>query len=1028
VTACLSAFLFGVLLGFPPTLVAQEGSVHVRVRGDVGPLSGATVDLLQGGRVARSSLTDAAGGVRFTGLTAGVYQVRVQAPGHRAHPGEPFSLSVGERRVVEVEMLPEAVELEGITVRVDPIQIRREDADFATLVEERTIGLLPVAYDARELVALTPGARAENVWGGANFQANSYQIDGLGANHPGLGGSLFEPSTNWIERVEVRGLGAGAEHGGFQGGQVNVVTKSGGEAFSAMLRTMVSADPLSGSNLVLSEIGSEVKTRVDLEGEVRGPLIPDRLLYYLGGTYIDRSSRVLNHVDFQSRFLPVEEGLSVRKGFGKLTWTPDRRNRVNFSGAYFGNRVNHYGLTGYEGPGATSDRSSPTWFGSVDWRRLMHGGAILEARVNRFQQDSRTEPAQGKDAPGVKLWALTPPYYVYRNDPLTLHSASSSSSAEVAWSLPVEIAGEEHALSVGGEVTRGKFLDRRTRNGGMTWMPVEWEGLDPEDPSTWANPEEGYVPTEWGGEVDLDSEVLNTAAFVQGSLSFGRFALSPGVRWGTWRGWVNPATGEKFQAVEDQAFDLRIGATLSLTEAGTTVLKGHWGRYHQDLIGQMFDRAAGPGAFTDQEIWYYHGDGRSLPPTSFTEEERDALAGGVFTKESAIFLNETGPVTGYRQPYIDQWLVGLERQFGRSVKFEALFTRRTNHDMIALVDRNRETNFTHFERVRVHMGGTGGAPLPRSGQSGVSAATVFMTDLYVPNNVVLEELRYCAANPGVCELPPGLSLADTASLSWNPDYVLTMAPDATRGFWQLQLGFDFSRPDWGGALSLVWTGLKGNLDNVSGYADPAEFGPGPYVRLNEGVNAFGSLPNFAETEGKISLWGQLPGGFKGGAFLTSRSGDRYSPQFRISAQRSQYGYKANAGPGRHCYPSDPTCEEFPGDPLPIQFFQPLEGQDVFIGPRGNEQTERYSSLDLRVERVFEFPSFSLGLAFDLFNALGVDSVTEVQNLLNHGQRLGYYHFEDASTSFRKLWAGKWFGSPLERAAPRRLRVGMTAYF
>ncbi|MFC1661965.1 hypothetical protein ACFL3S_11045 [Gemmatimonadota bacterium] len=104
------------------------------------------------------------------------------------------------------------------------------------------------------------------------------------------------------------------------------------------------------------------------------------------------------------------------------------------------------------------------------------------------------------------------------------------------------------------------------------------------------------------------------------------------------------------------------------------------------------------------------------------------------------------------------------------------------------------------------------------------------------------------------------------------------------------------------------------------------------------------------------------------------------------------------------------------------------GQDVFIGPRGYEETESYSNLDLRLERVFELPSFSLGVAFDLFNAWGVDAVTKVQNLLNHGQRLSCYNFEDASNDFRKLWAGKWFGSPLERADPRRLRIGLTVYF
>jgi hypothetical protein len=1020
--ACTSVLLSALLLGVPP-LSAQETGIRVRVSGPAGPIAGATVELIHGDAVVRSLVSDSSGVVRLVGTSPGTYQVRVEAHGHRPHLSDPFSLTDREVRAVEVALEPAPVELEGLTVRADHIQIQRENTDFATTVGERVIELLPVAYDARELVALTPGARPENVWGGANFQANSYRIDGLSANHPGLGGMLFEPSTNWIERVEVRGLGAGAEHGGFQGGQVNVVTKSGRNDFSAMLRTMGSNDLLSGSNLVLYETGSEVKTRIDLEGEVRGAVVPDRLLYYLAGTLIDRSARVLNHVDLDSRYLPVLEEHSEQKLFGKLTWSPTVTDRVEVSGAYLGIDALNHGMTGYEGAGARSDYSAPTWFGNLAWRRSLVAGAVLETQLNRFRTDGRVDPSNGPDQPGMKMFALTPPYATYHNAPLTLRSASSSTSAKISTTFPVRMGGEDHLLRFGGEYTLGSYFDRRTRNGGMTWMPVAWEGFGPDDPTTWAHPKEGFIPTEWGGDVRSDAEILNAAAFAQTSVSIGRLVLSPGVRWGMWRGWMNSRAGEKVKAVEDQAIDLRVGAMLELVSDGSLVIKGHWGRYHQDLLAQMFDRAGGTDVFTDQEIWYYHGGPITDPTAVFTEAERDALeAQGLFTRESVISLNETGPAMDFRQPYIDQWLVGLEKQFGRDVKFEAVYTRRANHDMIALVDRNRESNYTRFERVRVHMGGTVGGALPFDGGS------VYMRELYVPNNAVLEELRYCAANPAACDPLPGLSLADTLSLSWNPDYVLTTAPDARRDFWQLQLHLQVARPKWGGAVSAVWTGLTGNLDNVTGYTDPAEFGPGPFVRVNEGVNAYGFLPNFSEKEGKVALWGELPGEFRGGAFLTFRSGDHYSPQFRISGQGSFYGYVANAESYRgSCSPIRQICEPPKGDPLPMRFFKPLEGQQVFIGPRGQPQLETFSNLDLRLERIFELNRFDLGLSFDMFNALGADAVTRVQNLLNHGQGF-HYLFKDGSTAFRKVWAGKGFRSPLERAAPRRLRLGMTVYF
>lgn len=1019
--------VLGLAILLPPSaLQGQGGAVLIRVTGSEGPIPGIAMELLMADSVVRTGASDASGAVRWVRLPPGTYRIRAEALGYRPWGGEAFTLAEGEARVVEVALETAPVELEGITVRVDRIQIQRKNTDFSTTVDEGAIQLLPVAYDAKDLVALTPGARAEYVWGGANFQANSYRLDGLSANHPGLGGSLIQPSTNWIERVEVSGLGAGAEYGGFQGGQVNVATKSGGNDFSAMLRSTLSGNALASSNLVASEIGSEVTTRYDVEGDVRGAVIRDRLFYYLGGTYTDRSARFLNHVDFNGRFLPVLENRTEEKAFGKITWARSAAEEVELSGSYLDVEADNYGMTGYEAPGAMPRYSSPTWFGHLSWRRPLGGRAILEAQINHFGRNERSDPHNGPGEPGIRLFSLTPPYTTFGNAPFALRSASISTSARVMTTIRFHTGGQEHLLKIGGEYTRGGFLDRRLRDGGMTWMPVFSKTFDIGNPGTWAQQEEGFTPTEWGGEVHLDADVANTAAFLQSALSFGRLVLTPGLRWGRWQGWMDPRAGSRFEAVEDQALDPRIGATLELTKDGTLVLKGHWGRYHQDMIAQMFDRVGGTDVFTNQEIWNYWGPPVMDPRRPFTEAERDRLAAqGRFTLGSVISLNETGPVAGYRQPFVDQWLIGLEKQFGSSVKMEAIYTRRSNKDMIALVDRNRDTNYTHFKGVRVHMGSPGGAPLPFSGGS------VYLQDLYVPNNVVRDYLKSCAAGPVVCTIPPEISMADTLILNWNPEYVLTTAPDASREFRQLQLTLEVSRPRWGGSFSAVWTGLKGNLDNVSGYEDPADYSPGPYVRLNEGVNAYGSLPNFSDKEGKISAWGVLPWNLRGGVFFTTRSGDHYGPQFRISGQKSLYGYLANAEAFRHLCrrydPDDPTCNPLRGDPLPLEFLKPLEGNDVFIGPRGKPQMQHRANLDVRLERVFHTQRFDLGVGLDVFNLLGSEAVTSIQTMVNQGIR-SFYVFEDISTPFRRLWAGKWYGSPLERVPPRSLRLGVTLYF
>ncbi|MEJ2679835.1 MAG: hypothetical protein P8174_12310, partial [Gemmatimonadota bacterium] len=412
-------------------------------------------------------------------------------------------------------------------------------------------------------------------------------------------------------------------------------------------------------------------------------------------------------------------------------------------------------------------------------------------------------------------------------------------------------------------------------------MPSRTADFDPEDPATWRFSSTSFTATEWGGEVHLDADVANAAVFAQSALSLGRhLTLSPGVRWGSWQGWLTPQQGARFLAVQDQAFDPRFGAALDLTGNGSFVIKGHWGRYHQDMITQMFDRAAGSDVFSNEEIWYYRGASPTDPATTFTAQQRDALAAqGLFTKESVITLNETGPVRDYHQPYIDEWLVSVEKELSQWVKFEAIYTRRDNRNMIALVDLNRATNYVRYDNVRVYD--YNGSPLPYGGGS------VWLQHLYVPTNAIIDRLKYCARYPDECSLGglnlPDFTPADTASLTWDPEYVLTNAPDAVRRFGQLQLNLEVARPTWGGTFSVTFTGLKGNLDNVSGYADPQQFGAGQYVHVNESTNAFGFLPNFAQREIKVSVWGMTVWNVRGGLFFTFSSGDHYSPQFRISS-------------------------------------------------------------------------------------------------------------------------------------------------
>gem|GEM_PF-2548055 len=1007
----------------PLPLAGQEGTLRVRVMGEGGPVSGALVEVIHQGTVRHRMSTDDAGNAVIPGVAFLLFDVRVQALGFRTRVVEDVTRDPDESRVLEVRLESLPIELAGITVRAERVQIQRQNTEFTTRVDEVAIELLPMAHDVSQLVGLTPGARPGHVWGGANFQANNYRIDGLSANHPGLGGDLLQPSINWIERVEVRGLGAGAAFGGFQGGLIDVFTKRGTNRFQGNVRSSLEHNALNNTNLVSTEIGTEVAARYDVEGEVRGPIVRDRLFYYLSGRRVLQDRRALNHLTMlEGRHSPVLEERAETKTFGKLTWIPLPTRTVELSGSYTDTRADNSGMTGYEVPGAAHRYSAPTWFLNGSWQEILGSWGVLEGRVNHFSRDEQHQAYGGEEMPGIRTWALTPPFTAFGNNPFTLRSAPSSTSGTAQGTFRVRTGGLEHMLSLGAEYTRGSFLDRRIRNGGMTWLPLNVRSsqysFEPDNPGTWTFPTVNWVPSQWGGEVWLDADVARAAVFAQSALALGpRVVLSPGLRWNRWQGWLSPRNSDRFLAVQDQGWDPRVGLMVDITSDGMFVVKAHWGRYHQDMISQMFDRVSGGDVFTNEEIWYFRGDRFTDPFTRFTVEDRDALATqGLFTRESVVTLNDTGPALDYRQPYIDQWLVALEKQFSGFVKMEALYTRRSNKDMVALVDRNRDVNYTRFTRVRVYD--QSGLPLPYGG------GTVFLEEVYLPNNVLLERLRCLASGdcPDAAHVP-GMTLGDTVNLQWlGADNVLTTAPGARREFSQFQLNLEVARPTWGASFSFALTDLEGNLDNVSGYTDPDSYGPGPYVRPNEGVNAFGKLENYSERELKVSAWGELPWKLRAGAFWTNRTGDHYSPRFRLSGLGS-YTYRVGTG-ALTVGPRGQTTAST-GQVLDHGFFWPAEGHWIFVGPRGAPQVRRRANLDLRMDRMFHLRGYDLAFAVDLFNVTDERSITRLNTMVNNGTAF----WQERQTSlFGRTLSNQYFTAPQERVPPRSLRLGLMVYF
>jgi carboxypeptidase family protein len=947
---------------------ANTGIIQGRVTTPAGtPVSQAELLATHlNGFTRRQGATGHDGSFRLPFLPPGSYRLTVRRIGYRPVVVNEVTVRAGRMEAIAVTLEPSALTLDSVVVEASAVRIGTGDTDFGSRLTARELALLPLPDDAKSLVAFTPGARPDQVWGAATAQANNYQLDGVAVNHPGVGGDFLEPSTSWIEEVEVKGLGAGAEYGNFQGGLVNIVTKSGTNRLEGALRTSGESWRLNGSNLRVSEIGSEPAHRAELDGQLRGPLVRNRLHFALFGQLVDRGSRVLNHVPQVAGDLsPDTPAEQERKFLGKLTWQPGGRDILNGSVGRIDGDADHFGQSGFLSPEATQRRTSRTLFYNLSWQRTWSSRNFLELKLAGFDGSDRREPYADPGVPGLAT-LLEVNSRQYQNAEFSERREPKSVAISAAWDVYARIAGVEHHLKLGGEQQFGSWVYRQLRNGGLTWRPVERltpPVFDPALPSTWVS--NGVITSTWGGETNLDSRVQNTAAYVQDYIQVTRWlSINPGVRWGRWIGRLRqPVAGSVyFTPVDDNAFEPRLGVVADLSGNGTLVAKAHWGRFHQNMFASFFDRALGGDVYSNEERWEYRGAPFADPHTTFTAAQRDANP--AFTRVQTIRLNEVGRVENFKEPFVEQGILGLEKSWGSRLKTEALYVRRRNRNMVAVVDRNLARDYTVYTDITVldrffQPLFFGGKPLVLSKLAVSNEDIIYWRELLLSGQIAGDQF-----------IPPGLSNSEWRSLTYQPDNVLTNVPEATRRFDQLQLTATARYPRWWASASATVTRLVGNLNSLTGTDDYTTSGAGPFVRLNEQTNFYGDLNNQSGFELKLRLGGNLPARLKGGVFLTYFTGDRVTPTLTISDLLVEFQLP------------DTSSRGAPPPLLRSYFFSTTTGQRIFVQPRGTYRYPPRASLDVHLERAFSLGRAEASVALDAFNALGASTITGIQTSVN----------------------------------------------
>lgn len=245
-----------------------------------------------------SATSNAQGEFRINLLPAGHYQLTVTAAGFKKQVQQGITLSAGVPATLDTS-LQVGETSEQIDVTATVATVNTASAEIGTTIERRQITELPlVDRNPYTLLDITPGVQSNansivlgypeqrtKINGGvdAGTGSVSYYLDGA-TNMTSLRNTgNIVPNPDSTQEFRVQTSGYSADQGRFASGVINVVTRSGTNAFHGSVFEFFRNDALKARDWGSSSLPKAPLTRNQFGATLGGPIRKDRIFFF--GSY-----------------------------------------------------------------------------------------------------------------------------------------------------------------------------------------------------------------------------------------------------------------------------------------------------------------------------------------------------------------------------------------------------------------------------------------------------------------------------------------------------------------------------------------------------------------------------------------------------------------------------------------------------------------------------------------------------------------------------------------------------------------------
>jgi outer membrane receptor protein involved in Fe transport len=370
---------------FAVEALAQTGQIRGRVTDATTgeALIGVNV-FLEGTTV--GTATDANGTYIIIGVRPGTYTLAASYIGYHTARVENIRVQIDLSTLQDFRLREESIMGEEVVVTAERPMVQRDLTATTAIVSGEQIRALPVE-NFQQVVNLQAGVVNGHFRGGRHGEVG-YWIDGMPVTDVFDGSLGAGIENNIVEEVQVVTGAFNAEYGQAMSGIVNVVTRDGGNRLQGGFSGFTGDYHTRHDNLFRNLNGVRPLQVQNLEADVSGPIVRERLFFFVSGRYFrndgwlygqrvfgfddvgftpdDRVDLLVPGGSGDSTFVSMNpfERLS---GQAKLTWQALRNVRVqaNFMSSMEDFQNYDHGLVFHPDANLNRGRTSQTLFGKV---------------------------------------------------------------------------------------------------------------------------------------------------------------------------------------------------------------------------------------------------------------------------------------------------------------------------------------------------------------------------------------------------------------------------------------------------------------------------------------------------------------------------------------------------------------------------------------------------------------------------------------------------------------------------------------